>query len=604
MPNFNFPAPKFKIRPLNELLYQQAINEGLHPFLADLLARRLNTQQLAELNNPSVTSLVKPSLSYLAPPNLLLGMQATVERLKQAILKQENIGLVTDYDVDGLTSHAIFYFSLTEFFGFPAEKLHSFIGHRLEDGYGLSPNLAEKILANEPKPSLIITADCGSSDEERLALLKAAGIDCLITDHHQLPLEGVPASALACINPSQEACSYPDKFLAGCGIAWLTMLALRNELVASGYLAATTPKLSSLLPFVALGTVADCVSLGASAINRSLIAKGLELMNTSQRPCWQAYRELQGFHQKPAEDASITALNLAFQLGPRINAASRMASPYTGLNFFLAKDLATAQAELAKLDADNQARRSTEAEMLIAAYTSAEEQRAAGLVSLAAYLPEGHAGIQGIVASRLVEKYGLPAMVITPTTEEGILTASARSVEGLHLFEALQQIDALYAGLLIRFGGHRAAAGLTFAASKLAQLQQAFNEQVKAALGKQPLQPVIYTDGNLAAEFYSLETLELIKQLQPFGREFDEPTFVDEFYVQQLRLVGKEKVHLQLELSLAKQPTLQLKAIWFNALTAEGQPLPCEVGSKLELAFELQKNTFRNQTNLQLIIKN
>lgn len=598
MPKFNFPSPQLTARPVNSQVYQQAINEGLHPFLAKLLAGRLTPEKLTELATARLTNLINPSLGYLAEPQQLLGMQATVARLKQAVINQEELGLVTDYDVDGLTSHAIFYFSLTEYFNFPANKIHSFIGHRLEDGYGLSTNLANKILANSPKISLIITADCGSSDEERLALLKQAGIDSLVTDHHQLPEAGAPKSALACVNPSQKECTYPDKFLAGCGVAWLTMLALRNELVASGHLPASTPKLTQLLPFVALGTVADCVSLGASAINRSLIAKGLEIMNTSNQPCWQAYRQLQGQNL-----TNITALNLAFQLGPRINAASRMASPYTGLHFFLAKDLATATAELAKLDADNQARRNLEAQMLTAAYASAAEQKAAGMLSLVAYLPEGHAGIQGIVASRLVEKYGLPTLVATPAAENNQLTASARCPEELNLYEVLQQLDQHYPGLLIKFGGHKAAAGLSFHANKLAELQAAFNSQVKIALNGTELHPKIYTDGELEADLFDLTTINLINQLQPFGREFEEPVFVNNFYVQQLRLVGKQKVHLQLELSLVSNPAVSVKAIWFNALAEEGQPLPFEVGSRAELAFELQQQEFRNQVSLQLVIK-
>lgn len=596
MPQLKFPQAQLTQRPVNQALYQQAINEGVHPFVANLLARRLTPTQISA--NQQISQLLNPSLGYLAPPHLLKGMPDALNRLETALVNQEEIGLVTDYDVDGLTSHAIFYYALTQVFNFPASKIHSFIGHRLEDGYGLSANLAERILQHQPGINLIITADCGSSDEARLALLKAAGIDSLVTDHHQLPTEGVPASALACINPNQTGCTYPSKHLAGCGLAWLTMVGLRNQLVKKGHLPATTNKLGHLLPFVALGTVADCVSLGNCALNRSLVSKGLELMNTSNLPCWQAFK-----HQRGANKGAISALSLAFELGPRINAASRMACPYTGLHFFLAPDLDTAEEELAKLNADNQARRSQEADMLTTAYTSASEQYQAGLVSLVAYLPEGHSGIQGIVASRLVEKFGLPALVITPANTSGELSGSARSPAEVNLHQVLDQLNHLYPGLLINFGGHQAAAGLSIKAANLAQLQTAFNAQVKTALAGKQLAPIIYTDGSLTAQDYALESLELINQLQPFGREFEEPTFVDEFYLHNLRPVGTPKVHLQVEVSPTSSPQIIIKGIWFNALSDENQALPYQAGSRLQLAFQLNANTFNNRTSLQLIVK-
>ena len=581
-------------RQLNKQVYQQALAEGVHPLLAKIFAGRL------QQTPPSLNGLIQPGLQQLAAPDSLADIQPAVERLVSAVLGGETIGLLTDYDVDGITAHVVIYRCLTEICQVAPSKLQSLIGHSIEDGYGVSASLTDRILASPQRPSLIITADCGSSDEPQLARLQAAGIDVIVTDHHALPPQGPPASALAVINPTRADCQYPDKTLAGCAVAWLLMSALRSALVAAYTIPASTPKLSYLLPFVALGTVADCVSLGGSAMNRAFINAGLQLMNASEAACWQAFRQLMG-----SRFNGFDASTLGFQLGPRINASSRMADPYAALNFLLASQPDQAAQYLELLDSDNQERRQVEALMLQQALGAAEQQVAAGLRSLVTYLDQGHAGVQGIVASRLVEKYGRPAVVLTPSQEAGQLTASARSVTDIDLHAALHRVNRLHPGILVKFGGHKAAAGLSLWQERLADFQQALEQAVAGQIGTKQLGPVVFTDGELDADLLNLDTLALLQQLEPYGREFEAPVFAGTFTLLAARAVGAEPIHVQMEvlpLGASSSTPQPLKAIWFRALPKTGAPLPLKVGAPASLVYQLAENTFRNQTSLQLVV--
>lgn len=578
------------LRSVDRSIYQQALAEGVHPLLAKILAGRLDQ------SSPSIAALIEPDLKQLAPPNSLADLQPTVERIILAIKQGETFGLLTDYDVDGITSHVVLYRTLTELLGVPSKCIQSLIGHRIEDGYGVSDSLTNRILAAEKIPDLIITADCGSSDEPRIARLKAAGIDVLVTDHHKLPKAGPPASAYAVINPTREDCNYPDKTLAGCGVAWLLMSALRNTMVQKGLVDKQIPKLSFLLPFVALGTVADCVSLGGSAINRALVRAGLQIMNGSTEACWQAFRQLIGSRLE-----TFTASTLGFQMGPRINASSRMADPYDALQYLLASHTETAAQHLERLNSDNQQRRTVEKVMLKSALEGAEEQVAAGMQSLVAYLEEGHSGVQGIVASRLVEKFGRPTVVLTPASNPKHLAASARSVPGLNIHAALQQVDDMNPGMLVKFGGHQAAAGLTLWRERLVDFQQAFERAIVYQLGDRKLSPYLLTDGELEPGLINLETFNLLKKLEPYGREFEAPVFDGEFKVLGLKPVGADPVHLQLDLSLPNQ-TGNIKAIWFFALPSAGADLPFQEGNQVRLVYRLEENIYRGRTSLQLMI--
>ena len=580
--------PRILPRPRDAALYARAQREGLSELQARILAGRLKgfTGELAPL--------VSPSLRHLAHPERLADGRRAAERIARAVVDGEHIGILTDYDVDGITSHVVIRRTLVELFGVPEAKLHSLIGHRIHDGYGISLPLVERTLALTPRPSLVITADCGSSDEPRIARLAAEGIDVVVSDHHALPVEGPPPSAHACVNPTREDCDYPDPTIAGCMVAWLTMSLARSVLIEWGVLPEATPKLSPWLSYVALGTVADCVSLGGSPANRAVVTHGLALINRMEAACWRAMAERLG-----ADSVPFDAETLGFQMGPRINARSRLDDPYAALHFMLAADDATAARHLETLDQDNQSRKAIEADM-------AEEARALALPALAAdepavvvFLESGHPGVQGIVASRLVQAYGRPALVLTPAAAPGMLTGSGRSIEGLHLRDALQRTFELVPEALPRFGGHRGAAGVGVPVDRLEAFKAAFLKAVREQLGEAELYPTILTDGELAPHQLSLATLDELQALGPYGREFEPPLFQGEFLVERLRPVGADGTHLMLELSSGPA---SLKAIWFRALTPGEMPA-FGVGDRLRCAFKLNRNRWRGRESLQLMVE-
>ncbi|OBX34623.1 single-stranded-DNA-specific exonuclease RecJ [Halomonas elongata] len=286
--------PRILPRPRDAAVEQRALAEGLTPLQARILAGRLGgyTGELAPL--------VAPSLRYLAHPERLQDGRRAAERIARAVTEGEHIGILTDYDVDGITSHVVIRRTLNELFGIPENRLHSLIGHRIHDGYGISLPLVERTLSLSPRPSLVITADCGSSDEPRIARLREAGIDVVVSDHHALPTEGPPASAFATVNPTRDDCTYPDPTIAGCMVAWLVMSLTRSVLIEWGVLEPATPKLSPWLSYVALGTVADCVSLGGSAANRAVVAHGLTLINRMEAACWRTMAQRLGMIACPS----------------------------------------------------------------------------------------------------------------------------------------------------------------------------------------------------------------------------------------------------------------------------------------------------------------
>ncbi|MEQ5818893.1 MULTISPECIES: single-stranded-DNA-specific exonuclease RecJ [unclassified Halomonas] len=581
------PRPRIEPRPRNERLYRQGLEAGLSELQARLLAGRLPDYQ-GELG-----PLVDPSLRHLVHPERLADAPRAAERIAQAVAEGEHIGILTDYDVDGITSHVVIRRTLNELFGVPESRLHSLIGHRIHDGYGISLPLVERTLKLTPRPSLVITADCGSSDEARIARLKAAGIDVVVSDHHALPQEGPPPSAYATVNPTRADCDYPDATIAGCMVAWLLMSLTRQVLIEQAVLSPSTPKLSPWLSYVALGTVADCVSLGGSAINRAVVRHGLALINRMGEPCWRVMAERLG-----ADSVPFDAETLGFQMGPRINARSRLDDPYAALHFMLAGDDGVARRHLETLDADNQSRKAIEADMVAEARLLARRALDADEPVVIVYLENGHPGVQGIVASRLVQAYGRPTLVLTPAAEAGMLTGSGRSVEALHLRDALQRAHDLAPEALTRFGGHRGAAGVGVVQERLDDFRQALITAVSEQLGDLELVPRLYTDGELGEHQLSLETLAEIEGLGPFGREFEAPLFEGRFLVERLKPVG-DGSHLTLELSCRG---LTLKAIWFRCLTP-GQLPDFDVGATLHCAYKLNRNRFRGRESLQLMVE-
>ena len=580
--------PRLLPRPRNEALYARARAEGLSELQARVLAGRL-ADYAGEL-----APLTQPSLRYLEHPERLADSRRAAERIATAVTEGEHIGILTDYDVDGITSHVVIRRTLVELFGVPESRLHSLIGHRIHDGYGISLPLVERTLGLSPRPGLVITADCGSSDEPRIARLKAAGIDVVVSDHHALPLEGPPPSAHAVVNPTRSDCDYPDTAIAGCMVAWLVMSLTRSVLIERGVIPQATPKLSAWLSYVALGTVADCVSLGASPANRAVVSHGLTLINRMDAACWRAMKVRLG-----EDSAPFSAETLAFQMGPRINARSRLDDPYAALHYMLAVDDATALRHLQTLDEDNESRKVIERDMAEEARALALPQLEAGVPVLVVYLEDGHPGVQGIVASRLVQAFGRPALVLTPAAERGMLTGSGRSIDALHLRDALQRAYELAPDALPRFGGHRGAAGVGVPVDQLETFRKALHQAVEEQLKGIELFPHLFTDGALQPGQFQLATLQELEALGPYGREFDAPLFEGEFLIESLRPVGADGTHLSLTLSVG---AASLRAIWFRALTP-GELPAFGLGETLRCAYRLSRNRWRGSESLQLMIE-
>jgi single-stranded-DNA-specific exonuclease len=571
-------------------VYQQVINSGYTSLQANIVANRCQQSK-------NISQLIEPSLSYIAPPLQLIDCVNASARIIKAIEGGEHIGILTDYDVDGITSHAIIFYALRDFFHVSEDNMSSFIGHRIDDGYGISQGLVDKILACKKLPDVIITADCGTSDEKRILQLKLAGIDVIVTDHHAIPDTGIPQSAIATINPTRSDCPYPDKSIAGCLVSWLLMSQLRTALIKAGKISNDSPKLSSLLDFVSLGTIADAVSL-SSITNRAVVKSGLSIMNRAQRPCWREMLKL-------IEKRFFSVEDLGFQIGPRINARSRMSDPFQALFFITAETDKLAQLALAKLDEDNKQRKITEKAMLLKAKHKAKQYVKQFNYSMVVFDEEFHAGVQGIVASRLVDLYGRPTVVFSPSSNPEVITASARTVNSIHIRNILQQLSELQAGLLISFGGHKGAAGLKINKADLNEFKYLFEQQIEQVINghieseKQELKPIIKIDACLTAEQLSYHSVLQLEQLQPYGREFEQPCFKNSFVVQFIRQLGKDGEHLSLLLVHDKQI---IRSIWFNALEQNEFPDFIE-GETVEVIYQIMKDDYRGEGNFQLNIK-
>lgn len=583
-----FIPKKIKQRFLNTKVFEDVKQFGFTDIQANIVAGRAG-ESVDELEQILFTAL-----KNLHHPKLLKDCRKASKRIIDSVRNDEKIGILTDYDVDGICSHVVVYYSLL-LFGVRQKKIESLIGHRMTDGYGVSSNLVNKILDLQEKPELIITADCGTSDEEKIKKLKKGGIEVIVTDHHAVPQEGVPGSAFATINPMQNDCAYPDKYISGCMVSWLLMCQIRNDLIEKNFLDENTPKLGGLLDFVSLSTVADAVSL-FSATNRAVVKSGLQVINKKQRPCWKAMRKLVG----KGESGLFSVEDLGFQIAPRINARSRMADPYAALYFFLSENEEKAAHYLGKLEQCNDERKATEQTMNQKAHTYAHKLHAAQKNSIVIADQDFHAGVQGIVASRIVDSFGKPTIVMSPISGGEVLSGSARSIDGIHIRNMLQEVDTAEPGLLLSYGGHRGAAGLKIRAADFDTFSDLFEKAISAHTGDKKLLPIILTDGVLNNELMTLATVSEIEKLLPFGREFEEPVFEGVFKVSQSKFVGADPVHLSLQL---EKEGKSYKGIWFRAVQKHGDESPINCGNTVKCAYKLKLNEFRGRQSLQIFVE-
>lgn len=579
------PTPIIKTKPCNREREQLGLAAGLHPIVARIAASRPLAGELP------IQNALSPKLKDLSLPFKMADMDKAATRLAEAIVSGECIGIETDHDCDGQTSHAVIYHNLWVHFRHPKEKIRSFIGHRLTEGYGLSDPVALRILEDPYKPSLVITADNGSSDEPRICKLKNANIDVIVTDHHEIPLEGYPISAYACLNPTREDCNYGDPCIAGCMVAWLLMAATRQKLMEIGYLSGSAPSLLDSLDFVAVGTVADCVSMARSINNRAVVSYGLRLIEAGTRPCWRVLKE--------EGKGPFTSEDLGFRIGPLLNSDGRLASAFGSVSFLLAETDKEAKEWLAALQKQNTERKSIQQNIVMQGLYKAKEQLDCNRSSLCIYLETGHSGVHGIAASRIKDLFGRPTVFLAPKMQAlGIITGSVRGIEGFHVREALQAVADKYPNLLIAFGGHRGAGGLTLKLENLEIFFNAFEEAACLQLADQVLGPVVWTDGVLSIAQLNLELLKTLNLLEPFGREFEAPVFECQAIVKDIKIIG-DGTHARV---LLESEGLFITGIWFKIRQSTSANLPIGLEDNVKVAFSLKANHFRNNTTLDIHI--
>jgi single-stranded-DNA-specific exonuclease len=526
------------------------------------------------------------ALEHLLAPQLLGGMDAAVELLERAVHEQQRILVIGDFDADGATSCALCLRGLR---AMGARQVEYLVPNRFDYGYGLTPEIVA--VARNHRPDLIMTVDNGVSSVAGVAAARQAGIRVLVTDHH-LPGATLPA-ADAMVNPNLPDDPFPSKALAGVGVAFYVLLALRARLRDSGWFngqGIEAPNLARWLDLVALGTVADVVPLDRN--NRILVQQGLQRIRAGR--CVPGIRALLEAGGRNPE--RVVASDLGFAVGPRLNAAGRLDDMSLGIECLLSDDVATARAMAAQLDAMNRDRREIEAGMQLQAlqYIEQLELDSARIpTGLCLFEPDWHQGVIGILAARIKERLHRPVIAFARSAD-GEIKGSARSVTGLHMRDALDTVASRNPGLVRRFGGHAMAAGLTLAETDYPAFARAFEDVVSQQLSADDLFARIYSDGELDTGELTLDTAHCLRAAGPWGQGFPEPLFDGCFEVLQQRVVGERHLKLVLRPQAGGRP---LDAIAFN--TAALEP-GC---SQVRLAYRLDVNEYRGVQSVQLVVE-
>ena len=546
--------------------------QGVHPVLARLYAAR-------GLKN---TSELSTELSALHTPGGLLHIDKAALFLADAIAAQKKFIIVADYDCDGATACAVALRGLRML----GAQVNFIVPNRFEYGYGLTPEIVDLVINTSAEPpDIIITVDNGIASVEGVAAAMRNGIEVVVTDHH-LPGETLP-DARVIVNPNQPDCGFPSKNLAGVGVMFYVLLALRAEMRQRGvFEVATQPKLDQLLDLVALGTVADVVKLDAN--NRILVAQGLKRMRSGKMHAGIAAL----FRVAGRQPQNATPFDLGFAVGPRLNAAGRMDDMKVGIECLTTDDEGRAWEIAQQLNTLNSERREKEAEMQDTALLILEDFQAGDSTTLCVYDESWHQGVIGIVASRLKDRFYRPTITFAPGGEgvKGlVIKGSGRSIPGFHLRDALDLVSKHQPGLIQKFGGHAMAAGLTIAAEDLAAFQAAFETVGKQLLDPAQLERLVETDGPLEADYYSLDFIHLLGQ-QVWGQGFPAPTFSDEFRLISQRVLKERHLKLQLE-----KNGQRYDAIWFGHTDS----LP----SKINVAFRLDANEYNGVSRVQLLVE-
>lgn len=531
---------------------------------------------------------LEKGVKNMLPWQQLSGVDTATELLYNAFREGTRIIVVGDFDADGATSTALSVLSLR---AMGCDNVSYLVPNRFEDGYGLSPEVVDQ--AHARGAQMILTVDNGISSHAGVDRAHKLGIPVLVTDHH-LPGDTLPA-AKAIVNPNLRDCDFPSKSLAGVGVAFYLMLALRTKLRDKGWFEAqgiAAPNLAEFLDLVALGTVADVVPLDAN--NRILTWQGLNRIRAGKcRPGIKALLEISNRDQQ-----RLAASDLGFALGPRLNAAGRLDDMSVGVALLLCDNIGEARVLANELDALNQTRKEIEQGMQAEALTLCEKLERSGETlpgGLAMYHPEWHQGVVGILASRIKERFHRPVIAFAPAGD-GTLKGSGRSIQGLHMRDALERLHTLHPDLMIKFGGHAMAAGLSLEEAKFDRFQRLFSELVTDWLDPALLQGEVVSDGPLTPAEMTMEVAQMLRDAGPWGQMFPEPLFDGRFRLLQQRLVGERHLKVMVE-PVGGGPLLD--GIAFNVDTTIW---PDNGVREVELAYKLDINEFRGNRTLQIII--
>ncbi|MGK0499714.1 MAG: single-stranded-DNA-specific exonuclease [Oceanicoccus sp.] len=533
---------------------------------------------------------INNNLADLLPPTSLKGLTTAVALLVEALASQQKILIVGDFDADGATSSVLAMLALK---AMGAQQLDFLVPNRFDYGYGLTPEIVE--VAKGFSPDLIVTVDNGISSISGVEAANNAGIKVLVTDHHLAGRE-LPAAA-AIINPNQPGCEFGSKNLAGVGVIFYVMSALRAELRRRDWFAQqqiVEPTMADYLDLVALGTVADVVPLDHN--NRILVAQGLRRIRAGR--CRPGITALLAIAKRNAE--RLVSSDLGFAVGPRLNAAGRLDDMSLGIQCLLCDDPYQARDMALQMDELNQDRRAIEGGMQQEAMRSLESldmDEGSLPLGLCLYEADWHQGVIGILASRIKDRFHRPVIAFADTDDALVIKGSARSINGLHIRDALDAVATQHPHLLSKFGGHAMAAGMSLEKKNYAEFAQAFDAEVRRQLSADDLQAKLQTDGELGATDFDMSLAKKLREAGPWGQHFPEPLFDGEFYLVQQRIVGEK--HLKLVLSVDKKGRELLDAIAFNV---DVDIWPNHNCKKVRVVYKLDVNEFRGRESLQLMV--
>lgn len=645
----SLPMPVIKNRILNKELYDQARNKGYTHLQALILANR----EIPEGTN--LEGFMNPDFSHIPNIGLLADIHKAGERIADAVINKEVIGLVCDFDVDGTSSAAVMYKALVDLFGAEPSNINVFISNRMKEGYGFSFHVLDRILDRDPIPTLLITADQGSADGDRVTKYleemkkrKLSG-DVIVSDHHEIPKSGGPKDAYAFVNPQRHDSKFPDRTICGCTVALFLMAATRQKLIKKGALTDNGKGIRELVAYSTAATIADCVSM-ASESNRAIVTQGLREINSGSLPAW---RQMNKFKKDPNE--VLKAESIGFGLGPRINACSRTGGD--GLNavrYYLSDNDIDAERYLEYLNSDNEIRKEIEKRLVDEATEVAKSMVKSGYLSLVILNKNGHHGIHGIAASRLVERFGRPVIMLSPKEVEKeeikkeeaerllsrkilkfeefydlpenqfisaekdkkevkfylntikVVSGSARSIDGLgpdqkdylSILECMIDTQDKYK-VFLGFGGHCMAAGMALNFENIPLLRKGIEEAVREKVRKEDIYPKVMTDGCLPRGVrINTDLIDEINRLEPYGRQFDYPSFTLRARIVSKKLSEKGDTGM----FVLNIEGYEYKAIWFkfNLSYLFGS---IKEGETYDMVVEIRENWYNGRRYPQISIK-